>query len=147
MSADGAADLVTTERDGCVVADPFVAAGNDALASGLIKNRSSGSLQFWIFTVSRQTNTVCRFLLQPVFDHAACKTRLLQPKTKHMEQSVNPLSIIRGACGHDCPDTCAWQVEVRDGKAERMYGDPNHPFTRGTLCAKVNHYQIGRAHV
>jgi anaerobic selenocysteine-containing dehydrogenase len=48
--------------------------------------------------------------------------------------------IIRGACGHDCPDTCGWVVEVRNGTAERMYGDPGHPFTRGTLCAKVNHY-------
>lgn len=47
---------------------------------------------------------------------------------------------IRGACGHDCPDTCAWVVDVRDGKAETLAGDPTHPFTRGTLCAKVNHY-------
>ena len=46
----------------------------------------------------------------------------------------------RGACGHDCPDTCAWVVDVRDGKAETLVGDPAHPFTRGTLCAKVNHY-------
>jgi anaerobic selenocysteine-containing dehydrogenase len=48
--------------------------------------------------------------------------------------------IVRGACGHDCPDTCAWVVEVRNGSADRLYGDPDHPFTRGTLCAKVNHY-------
>jgi anaerobic selenocysteine-containing dehydrogenase len=50
------------------------------------------------------------------------------------------MSIVRGACGHDCPDTCSWVVEVRDGVAERLSGDPAHPFTRGTLCAKVNHY-------
>ncbi|MBL8814457.1 MAG: molybdopterin-dependent oxidoreductase [Planctomyces sp.] len=50
------------------------------------------------------------------------------------------LRIVRGACGHDCPDTCSWMVEVRDGRAQRLYGDPDHPFTRGTLCAKVNHY-------
>ena len=47
---------------------------------------------------------------------------------------------IRGACGHDCPDTCAWTVEVQNGTATRLAGDPAHPFTRGTLCAKVNHY-------
>ena len=47
---------------------------------------------------------------------------------------------IRGACGHDCPDTCHWMVDVRDDTAVRLYGDPSHPFTRGTLCAKVNHY-------
>jgi len=50
------------------------------------------------------------------------------------------MNIIRGACGHDCPDTCSWIVEVRDGAAEKLFGDPAHPFTRGTLCAKVNHY-------
>ena len=31
-------------------------------------------------------------------------------------------------------------VTVRDGHAESLVGDPTHPFTRGTLCAKVNHY-------
>ena len=53
---------------------------------------------------------------------------------------ANSLHVVRGACGHDCPDTCSWVVEVRDGAAERLSGDPAHPFTRGTLCAKVNHY-------
>jgi anaerobic selenocysteine-containing dehydrogenase len=57
-----------------------------------------------------------------------------------MTSPANPLHIVRGACGHDCPDTCSWVVEVRDGTAERLSGDPGHPFTRGTLCAKVNHY-------
>jgi len=50
------------------------------------------------------------------------------------------LQIVRGACGHDCPDTCAWIAETQDGRAVRLYGDPDHPFTRGVLCAKVNHY-------
>src|SRR5215216_1583891 len=49
-------------------------------------------------------------------------------------------SIVRGACPHDCPDTCAWQVTVENGVAVMLVGDPNHPFTRGGLCAKVNHY-------
>jgi len=53
--------------------------------------------------------------------------------------SVDPTHF-RGACGHDCPDTCGWIVEVRHGRAESLVGDPAHPFTRGTLCAKVNHY-------
>jgi anaerobic selenocysteine-containing dehydrogenase len=54
--------------------------------------------------------------------------------------STASLLTVRGACGHDCPDTCGWVVTVRDGKAESLVGDPAHPFTRGTLCAKVNHY-------
>lgn len=48
--------------------------------------------------------------------------------------------VIRGACPHDCPDTCAWQVTVEDGRAIKLVGDPDHPFTHGGLCAKVNHY-------
>lgn len=47
---------------------------------------------------------------------------------------------VRGACPHDCPDTCATIVTVRDGRAIRIQGDPEHPFTRGFLCAKVNRY-------
>jgi anaerobic selenocysteine-containing dehydrogenase len=48
--------------------------------------------------------------------------------------------VIRGACPHDCPDTCATLVEVRDGRAVGFHGDPDHPFTRGWLCAKVRPY-------
>ena len=57
-----------------------------------------------------------------------------------MSSASSPLRMVRGACGHDCPDTCSWVVEVRDGTAVKLSGDPTHPFTRGTLCAKVNHY-------
>jgi anaerobic selenocysteine-containing dehydrogenase len=31
-------------------------------------------------------------------------------------------------------------VTVEDGRATRVAGDANHPFTRGFLCAKVNRY-------
>jgi anaerobic selenocysteine-containing dehydrogenase len=54
--------------------------------------------------------------------------------------TASSIQVVRGACGHDCPDTCAWTVDVRDGTAVALAGDPAHPFTRGTLCAKVNHY-------
>jgi anaerobic selenocysteine-containing dehydrogenase len=48
--------------------------------------------------------------------------------------------IVRGACPHDCPDTCAMLVTVEQGRAVRVAGDPDHPFTQGFLCAKVNRY-------
>jgi len=48
--------------------------------------------------------------------------------------------VVRGACPHDCPDTCATLVTVQDGRATRIQGDPDHPVTRGFLCAKVNRY-------
>ena len=49
-------------------------------------------------------------------------------------------TVIRGACPHDCPDTCATLVTVEEGRATRIQGDPAHPFTSGFLCAKVNRY-------
>jgi len=45
---------------------------------------------------------------------------------------------VRGACMHDCPDTCAWIVTTEDGKAVELRGDPDHPYTRGTLCEKMD---------
>jgi anaerobic selenocysteine-containing dehydrogenase len=48
--------------------------------------------------------------------------------------------VVRGACPHDCPDTCATLVTVKDGRAIRISGDPEHPVTQGFLCAKVNRY-------
>jgi anaerobic selenocysteine-containing dehydrogenase len=54
--------------------------------------------------------------------------------------TLSPPGIVRGACPHDCPDTCAWQVTVADGVAIKLVGDAAHPITRGGLCAKVNHY-------
>jgi anaerobic selenocysteine-containing dehydrogenase len=47
---------------------------------------------------------------------------------------------VRGACPHDCPDTCAMLVDVEDGRAVRVRGDPAHPVTQGFLCTKVNRY-------
>jgi anaerobic selenocysteine-containing dehydrogenase len=47
---------------------------------------------------------------------------------------------VRGACPHDCPDTCGVITEVRDGRAVGFRGDPDHPVTRGWLCAKVRPY-------
>ncbi|MGI9659593.1 MAG: molybdopterin-dependent oxidoreductase, partial [Gaiellaceae bacterium] len=48
---------------------------------------------------------------------------------------------VQGACPLDCPDTCAWQIEVdAKGRAVGLRGDRDHPFTRGALCGKVNRY-------
>jgi anaerobic selenocysteine-containing dehydrogenase len=47
---------------------------------------------------------------------------------------------VLGACPHDCPDTCGVVTEVEDGRAVRFAGDPDHPVTRGWLCAKVRPY-------
>lgn len=44
-------------------------------------------------------------------------------------------------CPHDCWDTCAMLVQVKDGRVVRVMGDPDHPVTRGFLCVKTNHYE------
>ncbi|MGE0337039.1 MAG: molybdopterin-dependent oxidoreductase [Gammaproteobacteria bacterium] len=54
--------------------------------------------------------------------------------------SVTGAATVRGACPHDCPDTCAWLVDVQDGRALRVRGDPAHPFTRGALCSKLKRF-------
>jgi anaerobic selenocysteine-containing dehydrogenase len=48
--------------------------------------------------------------------------------------------VVRGACPHDCPDTCALRVTVEDGRVTRVQGDHDHPPTHGTLCTKVSRY-------
>ncbi|HEX4928468.1 MAG TPA: molybdopterin oxidoreductase family protein [Burkholderiales bacterium] len=48
--------------------------------------------------------------------------------------------VVRAACPHDCPDTCAMLITVQEGVATKIQGDPSMPFTDGTLCTKVAHY-------
>ncbi|HYV96057.1 MAG TPA: molybdopterin oxidoreductase family protein [Gemmatimonadaceae bacterium] len=57
-----------------------------------------------------------------------------------MATALPLITTVRGACPHDCPDTCATIVTVEDGRATRIQGDPDHPVTQGFLCAKVNRY-------
>lgn len=47
---------------------------------------------------------------------------------------------VRGACPHDCPDTCALISTVRDGRVIKVRGNPDHPATDGVLCHKVSRY-------
>jgi anaerobic selenocysteine-containing dehydrogenase len=47
---------------------------------------------------------------------------------------------VKGACPHDCPDTCAFIYTVKDGRLIDVKGDPNHPVTRGRLCVKLNDF-------
>ncbi len=47
---------------------------------------------------------------------------------------------IRTVCPHDCPDQCSMIATVADGRLLKVEGDPDHPFTGGWLCGKVNRY-------
>jgi anaerobic selenocysteine-containing dehydrogenase len=47
---------------------------------------------------------------------------------------------VRGACPHDCPDTCSLLTTVEDGVAVKVQGNPEHRHTHGVLCTKVSRY-------
>jgi anaerobic selenocysteine-containing dehydrogenase len=56
------------------------------------------------------------------------------------------MRIVLGTCHHDCPDSCGWQVSVDDnGTATQMRGNPDHPYSKGELCPKVNRF-LGRVY-
>src|SRR5260221_9791995 len=45
------------------------------------------------------------------------------------------------ACPHDCPSTCALEVEVVDPRTiGRVYGARENDYTAGVICAKVARY-------
>jgi molybdopterin guanine dinucleotide-containing S/N-oxide reductase-like protein len=48
--------------------------------------------------------------------------------------------VVHAACPHDCPDACGVLITIEDGRATKIKGDPEHPVTRGFLCAKVAKY-------
>jgi anaerobic selenocysteine-containing dehydrogenase len=50
------------------------------------------------------------------------------------------VTVVKGACPHDCPDTCALDVHVRDGIAIKVAGSAEHAPTAGVLCTKVARY-------
>lgn len=43
-------------------------------------------------------------------------------------------------CPHDCPDRCGLVAEIEEGRVVGVYGDPEHPVTRGLICRKVMEY-------
>ncbi|MBP2652453.1 MAG: formate dehydrogenase [Firmicutes bacterium] len=51
------------------------------------------------------------------------------------------MQVLRSVCPYDCPDTCGLLIYVENGRVVKIQGDPEHPFTRGKLCAKMGHYE------
>jgi len=50
------------------------------------------------------------------------------------------LRVVKTACPLDCFDACGVIAEVDGDRIVRISGDPEHPFTRGALCRKVNRF-------
>src|SRR5450631_830216 len=66
-----------------------------------------------------------------------------------MNQTVRPQDAKRqdskrigfSACPHDCPSTCALEVELIDGRTiGRVHGSKDNDYTAGVICAKVARY-------
>ena len=54
---------------------------------------------------------------------------------------LQPIRIGHSACPHDCPSTCALEVEVLDDRTiGRVRGAPDNAYTAGVICAKVARY-------
>ena len=52
-----------------------------------------------------------------------------------------PLDIVHTACPHDCPSTCALEVERLDAtRIGRVRGAADNSYTAGVVCAKVARY-------
>jgi anaerobic selenocysteine-containing dehydrogenase len=57
-----------------------------------------------------------------------------------------PVRIGASACPHDCPSTCALDVEILDERTiGRIHGAEDNSYTAGVICAKVARY-AERAH-
>ena len=68
-------------------------------------------------------------------------TTIAQNTTESAQQHTAAASrVVRAACPHDCPDTCAMLVTVENGRAVRVQGNPEHATTQGALCTKVSRY-------
>jgi anaerobic selenocysteine-containing dehydrogenase len=60
-----------------------------------------------------------------------------------MNQAVRlpNMRIGASACPHDCPSTCALEVEILDERTiGRVRGAPDNSYTAGVICAKVARY-------
>ena len=52
-----------------------------------------------------------------------------------------PVEIVPSVCPHDCPSTCALEVErIDDHTIGRVRGARDNPYTAGIICAKTGRY-------
>jgi anaerobic selenocysteine-containing dehydrogenase len=58
-----------------------------------------------------------------------------------------PLDILPSACPHDCPSTCALEVERLDShRIGKVRGAADNSYTAGVVCAKVSRYAERQHH-
>jgi anaerobic selenocysteine-containing dehydrogenase len=58
-----------------------------------------------------------------------------------------PLDVVPSVCPHDCPSTCALEVQRLDPRTiGRIYGARDNSYTAGVVCAKVARYAERQHH-
>src|SRR5207302_11253270 len=58
-----------------------------------------------------------------------------------VRRALQPIRIGASACPHDCPSTCALEVELVDERTiARIRGAKDNAYTAGVICAKVARY-------
>src|SRR5690348_11416195 len=63
------------------------------------------------------------------------------PRELAKSARTKPVRIAPSACPHDCPSTCALEVEVLDAHTiGRVRGAADNSYTAGVVCAKVARY-------
>lgn len=50
------------------------------------------------------------------------------------------MPVVSSTCPMDCPDTCALEVTVEDGRVTAIGGAAAHPTTQGFICSKVSRF-------
>jgi len=63
------------------------------------------------------------------------------PKAQTPASAIEKVTIGHTACPHDCPSTCALDIEIgADGRIGRVRGAEANSYTAGVICAKVARY-------
>lgn len=52
----------------------------------------------------------------------------------------HPNKTVYGACHHDCPDTCSWEIQTQNDQIVSFKGSSSNPYTAGKLCNKMDHF-------
>src|ERR1051326_3233263 len=64
-----------------------------------------------------------------------------------MPLDARPRESVHSACPHDCPSTCALEVErLAPDRIGRVRGAAENPYTAGVICAKVALYAEPQHH-
>src|SRR5499426_3005087 len=72
---------------------------------------------------------------------ATKSVRLTPVDERRPMNAQTKIAIGHSACPHDCPSTCALDVELLpNGKIGRVHGAEDNSYTAGVICAKVARY-------